>query len=124
MMVMDRTHHRILHKHFYDVVDLIHDDCILILNNTKVIPARLYGHKDTGAKIEVFLLKEGVNGVNREWEVLIRPSKRVKEGTIIKVSDELSVEVIKPLEDDGKWLVKMIYEGEILEILHRVGNIQ
>lgn len=120
MMVLDRKNHRILHKHFYDVADLIDNDSVLILNNTKVMPARLYGYKDTGAKIEVFLLKEGKN---KEWEVLIRPSKRVKEGTIIKVSDELSVEVISPLPDDGKWLVKMIYEGDIFEILHKVGNI-
>ena len=115
------------HRHFYDIVDLLDDNHVLILNNTKVIPARLYGYKDTGAKIEVFLLKEGVNrgvnGANREWEVLIKPSKRVKPGTVVKISEELSVEVIKPLEDDGKWLVRMIYEGDILEILHRVGNI-
>ncbi len=120
MMVLNRENHQILHKHFYDIVDLINDDCILILNNTKVMPARLYGYKDTGAKIEVFLLKEHSNN---EWEVLIRPSKRVKEGTIIKVSEELSVEIIKPLPDDGKWLVKMIHEGNLLDILHRVGNI-
>ena len=120
MMVLDREHHQILHKHFYDIVDLIDNDCVLILNNTKVMPARLYGYKDTGARIEVFLLKEGAN---KEWEVLIRPSKRVKEGTVIKISDELSVEVIKPLADDGKWQVKMLYEGNILEILHKVGNI-
>lgn len=120
MMVLDRENHRILHKHFYDIVDLIDNSCILILNNTKVMPARLYGYKETGAKIEVFLLKEREN---KEWEVLIRPSKRVKEGTIIKVSDKLSVQVVKPLEDDGKWLVKMIYQGDILEILHKVGNI-
>ena len=120
MMVLKRVNHQISHKHFYDIVDLINDDCILILNNTKVMPARLYGYKDTGAKIEVFLLKEHSNN---EWEVLIRPSKRVKEGTIIKVSEELSVEIIKPLPDDGKWLVKMIHEGNLLDILHRVGNI-
>jgi len=120
MMVLGVNDKTIEHKHFYEIVDLLDENCILILNNTKVIPARLYGYKDTGAKIEVFLLKEGVN---KEWEVLIRPSKRVKEGTIIKVSDELSVQVIKPLEDDGKWLVKMAYTGDILEILHRVGNI-
>lgn len=120
MMVLDRKCHQILHKHFYDIVDLINNDCVLILNDTKVIPARLYGYKDTGARIEVFLLKEGTN---KEWEVLIRPSKRVKDGTVIKISDELSVQVIRPLEDDGKWLVKMLYEGDILEILHRVGNI-
>ena len=113
MMVLERENHQILHKHFYDIVDLIDDNCVLILNNTKVMPARLYGYKDTGAKIEVFLLKEGVN---KEWEVLIRPSKRVKEGTVIKISDDLSVQVICPLEDDGKWLVKMIYDGNILEI--------
>ena len=117
LCVNDKT---IEHKHFYDIVDLIDESHILILNNTKVIPARLYGFKDTGAKIEVFLLKEKGN---KEWEVLIKPSKRVKEGTVVKISDELSVEVIKPLQDDGKWLVKMIYEGDILDILHRVGNI-
>ena len=66
------------------------------------------------------MLKEKAN---KEWEVLIKPSKRVKEGTIVKISDELSVEVLKSLLDDGKWLVKMIYEGNILDILHKVGNI-
>jgi len=120
MMVLGVNDKTIQHKHFYDIVDLLDDNHILILNNTKVIPARLYGFKDTGAKIEVFLLKEKEN---KTWEVLIKPSKRVKIGTIVKISDELSVEVVQPLEDDGKWLVKMIYDGNILEILHRVGNI-
>lgn len=120
MMVLNRDNHQISHKHFYDIVDLIDNNCVLIMNNTKVMPARLYGYKDTGAKIEVFLLKEKGN---REWEVLIRPSKRVKEGTIIKISEELSVQIIYPLEDAGKWLVKMLYEGDIFEILHKVGNI-
>ena len=120
MMVLCTDDKTIQHRHFYDIVDLLDDSCVLILNNTKVIPARLFGFKDTGAKIEVFLLKEKEN---KKWEVLIKPSKRVKAGTLVKISDELSVEVITPLQDDGKWLVKMIYEGNILEILHRVGNI-
>lgn len=120
MLVLGVNDKTIQHKHFYDIVDLLDSNHVLILNNTKVIPARLYGYKDTGAKIEVFLLKEHEN---QEWEVLIKPSKRVKEGTIIKISDELSVEVLKSLPDDGKWLVKMIYEGNILDILHRVGKI-
>ena len=120
MMVLNCDEHKILNKHFYDIVDLLDENCVLILNNTKVIPARLYGFKETGAKIEVFLLKEKNN---KTWEVLIKPSKRVKVGTIIKISDELSVEVLEALPDDGKWLVRMIYEGDILDILHRVGNI-
>lgn len=120
MMLLDRANHQILHKHFFDIVDLIDDDCVLILNNTKVMPARLYGYKDTGAKIEVFLLKEREN---RQWEVLIRPSKRVRVGTVLKISDELSAQIVMPLPEDGKWIIKMIYEGDIFEILHKVGNI-
>jgi S-adenosylmethionine:tRNA ribosyltransferase-isomerase len=121
MMVLDRENHQILHKNFFNIVDFLDENCVLILNNTKVMPARLYGYKDTGAKIEVFLLKKYDN--ENRWEVLIRPSKRVRPNTIIKVSDDLSVEVLAPLPDDGKWVVKMLYEGDLLEILHRVGNI-
>ena len=121
MMVLDRENRQILHKNFFNIVDYLDENCVLILNNTKVMPARLYGYKDTGAKIEVFLLKK-YDQENR-WEVLIRPSKRVRPGTVIKISEELSVEVIMPLPDDGKWVVKMLYQGDLLEILHKVGNI-
>lgn len=121
MMVLDRENHLISHKNFFNIVDYLDDNCVLILNNTKVMPARLYGYKDTGAKIEVFLLKK-YDGENR-WEVLIRPSKRVRVGTMITVSEELSVEVVMPMPEDGKWVVKMIYEGDLLQILHKVGNI-
>ena len=121
MMVLNRENRQILHKNFFNIVDYLDENCVLILNNTKVMPARLYGYKDTGAKIEVFLLKK-YDQENR-WEVLIRPSKRVRPGTVIKVSEELSVEVIMPLPDDGKWVVKMLYQGDLLEILHKVGNI-
>ena len=120
MMVLNRENHTVEHKNFFNIVDYLDENCILILNNTKVMPARLYGYKDTGAKIEIFLLKEKEN---HNWEVLIRPSKRVKIGTIVKISDELSAEILKPLEDAGKWLVKMVYDGDIFEILHKVGNI-
>lgn len=120
MMVLEKDHHSILHKHFYDIVDLIDKDTILVLNNTKVMPARLIGYKDTGAKIEVFLLK---SLESHKWEVLIKPSKRVKEGTIIKISDELSVKALERTEEDGGWIVELIYEGDILEVLHRNGNI-
>ncbi len=120
MLVLNRGKHSISHKHFYDIVDLIEPNSLLVLNNTKVLPARLYGTKETGAKIEIFLLKQKEND---SWEVLIKPSKRVKSGTIVKVSDELSVEVLERLEDDGEWLVKLIYNGNLLDVLHRNGNI-
>ena len=120
MLVLGRKDKTIEHKHFFDIVDYIDSNSILVLNNTKVLPARLYGTKDTGAKIEVFLLepKEG----NR-WSALVKPSKRIKPDTVITISDELKVKPLKRLEDDGEWLVELIYEGDLFEILHKVGNI-
>lgn len=126
MMVLNRKDRTISHKHFYDIVDLIEPNTLLVMNNTKVLPARLIGHKDTGAKIEVFLLKQNskMQDEHENWEVLIKPSKRVKPDTIIKISDELSVRAIKRLEENGEWLVELIFNGNnILDVLHRNGNI-
>lgn len=120
MLVMNRANHNIEHKHFYDIVDLIEPGSLLVLNDTKVLPARLRGEKETGAKIEIFLLKQTVEDC---WDVLIKPSKRVKPGTVVKISEELSVEVLKKLEDDGEWSVKLLFEGDVLDVLHRNGNI-
>lgn len=122
MMVLDKADQTIEHKHFYDIVDLIDENSVLVLNDTKVLPARLYGVKElTGAKIEVFLLKP--NGQPNMWQCLLKPSKRVKPNTIIKISDELSVKAVKPLEDGGEWLVELFYDGDLLDVLHRNGNI-
>lgn len=121
MMVLDRCDRTVSHKHFYDIVDLIEPNSLLVMNNTKVLPARLIGHKDTGAKIEVFLLSKKENNC---WDVLIKPSKRVKPETVIKISDELSVKALKRLEENGEWLVELLFDGDnILDILHRNGNI-
>lgn len=120
MLVVDKTKQTIEHKHFFDIVDYIDSNSILVLNNTKVLPARLYGTKETGARIEVFLL-EGKG--EKQWSCLIKPSKRVKPDTIITISEELKIRPIKRLEDDGEWLIELIYEGDLFEILHKVGNI-
>jgi len=120
MLVLNRLDKTIEHKHFFDIVDFIDENSILVLNDTKVLPARLYGAKETGAKIEVFLLEQKENNF---WSALIKPSKRVKPDTVIKISEELSVRVVQRLEDDGEWLVELMYNGELFEILHKVGNI-
>ena len=138
MMVLNRKDRTISHKHFYDIVDLIDKNTLLVMNNTKVLPARLIGYKDTGAKIEVFLLKQTETQSLEEnmqnpmcrvkqlclWDVLIKPSKRVKPDTIIKISEELSVKAIKRLEENGEWLVELMFEGDnVLDVLHRNGQI-
>ena len=79
MLVLDRKNKSIEHKHFYNIVDMLDENYLLVMNNTKVMPARLIGYKDSGAKIEVFLLKQK----DTCWDVLIKPSKRVKIGTYI-----------------------------------------
>jgi len=121
MLVLDRKNKSIEHKHFYNIVDMLDENYLLVMNNTKVMPARLIGYKDSGAKIEVFLLKQK----DTCWDVLIKPSKRVKIGTYIKISDELSVKVVKKLEDNGEWLVELLYDlsQNLMDILHRNGNI-
>lgn len=122
MLVLDKENKTIVHKHFFDIVDLIDSNSILVLNDTKVLPARLYAYKDTGAKIEVFLLKMAQSP--RQWEVLIKPAKRVKPDMVLKVSDELSVKLIKELPDNGKWLVELLFFGnDVMEMLHRNGNV-
>lgn len=121
MMVLDCQNKTVSHKHFYDITDLIEPNSLLVLNDTKVLPARLFGKKDTGANIEIFLLNE--TETKNFWACLIKPSKRVKPDTIIKVSDELSVRVVKKFEDDGEWLAELFFEGDLYEILYRVGNI-
>lgn len=120
MLVLDKTSKTIEHKNFYNIVDYIDENSILVLNNTKVLPARLYGTKDTGAKIEIFLL-EAKDG--NYWSCLIKPSKRVKPDTLITISDKLKVRAVKRLEDDGEWLAELIYDGDLFDILHEVGNI-
>ena len=119
MMVLDRAAQSIVHKHFYDITDYFDENDVIVLNNTKVIPARLFGRKDTGAHIEVFLLKQISDKV---WEVLINPSKRVKEETLIDISPDLYVKVLTR-QNEGKWLVELHYDGDFYSILDKVGNI-
>lgn len=119
MMVLNRGAHSIEHKKFFDIVDYLDKDDVLVINNTRVIPARLLGHKPTGAKIEIFLLKRIGETA---WETLIKPSKRVKPGSIVHFSVGFSAEIVKRLEND-KWHVNFSYTGDFFENIDRIGLI-
>ena len=120
LLVMDRFTGELEHKIFHDIKDYLHEGDVLVINDTKVIPARLMGVKeDTGAVIELLLLKD--LGEDK-WECLSRPQKRLHVGTIVKFSDDLSAEVIELL-DDGVTHVKLIYNGILLEILDKLGEM-
>jgi S-adenosylmethionine:tRNA ribosyltransferase-isomerase len=118
MLVLNRQALCFEDKHFYDITDYLTKDDFLVLNNTKVIPARLFSIKDTGAKIEIFLVREIEKYV---WIALIKPSKRVKPQMVLTVGEKLSVEVLEKIDD--KWKIKLNYTGNIYDILSEYGNI-
>lgn len=120
MMILDKKTGETEDKVFTDLIDYINPGDTLVLNDTKVIPARLIGHKpDTGAVIEVLMLKDLGDD---EWECLTKPAKRIKIGTIVKFSDELSCKCTF-VGDDGIRRYKFIYNGILLEILDKLGEM-
>lgn len=120
LLILDKETGEISHHHFNEIINELNEGDVLVLNNTKVIPARLIGSKvETNAVIELLLLKD--LGDNK-WECLSRPAKRLKIGTIIKFSDKLHAEVIEKF-DEGIVHVKLIYEGILMEILDELGEM-
>ena len=118
LLVVDKKTGEIEHKHFYDLVNYLKPGDVLVFNDTRVIPARLHGTKDTGAHVEVFLLtRRDAN----DWEVLVRPGKKLQVGAKIHFSDELSCEVIEHTDFGGR-VVRFKYDGIFEEILDRLGE--
>ena len=119
LMVMDRITGEIEHKEFYNIIDYLNEGDVLVLNDTKVLPARLYGEKEeTKAFIELLLLK---NIENDDWECLVRPGKRIKVGNVISFGNGLlKAKCIKELEEGIK-VFTLMYEGILLEILDKLG---
>lgn len=120
MLVYDRKTKQITHKHFYDVIDYLNKGDVLVINNTKVIPARLIGYKqETGAKIEVFLLKKLDL---HKWQVLLKPQKKAKIGAKIVFNEELSCTVLSH-QDMGIGEIEFSYNGVFEDVLSRVGSM-
>ena len=121
LMVLDKQDGSIMHKHFTDILEeLTAGDC-LVINNTRVIPARLYGAKeDTKAKIEVLLLKRKDNDV---WETLVKPGKKAKPGTRIVFGDGLLVGEVQKVVEEGNRLIHFEYQGIFEEILDQLGQM-
>ncbi|KGP73906.1 tRNA preQ1(34) S-adenosylmethionine ribosyltransferase-isomerase QueA [Pontibacillus yanchengensis] len=121
MLVLDRESETIDHKHFYDLPSYLNSGDCLVLNNTRVLPARLYGVKeDTGGKVEVLLLHQQEGD---EWEVLVKPAKKVKEGTRISFGDGKLIAECTALKDHGGRIVKLHYDGIFLEVLESLGEM-
>ena len=121
LLVLDKKTGAMEHRHFYNIVDYLQPGDCLVINNTKVIPARLYGVREgTGALIEILLLKRKENDV---WETLVKPGKKAKPGTKIVFGDGLLVGEVIDIVEEGNRLIQFTYEGIFEEILDRLGQM-
>lgn len=122
ILVVHRSDDSIEHKHFYDILDYLNEGDCLVMNNSKVLPARLYGTKEgTGANVE-FLLTKRIEGDT--WETMVRPGKRLKPGTsVIFSEDPLFKAEIKDFGDNGTRIVDFIYDGIFMERLEELGSM-
>ena len=121
LMTLDRKTGAITHRHFYDLLELLQPGDCLVMNNSRVLPARLLGHRvPTGGAVEVLLLQDQGNGV---WECLTKPGRKTHAGTELSFGDgELTATVVGE-RDDGNKLVQFHYEGIFLEVLERLGKM-
>lgn len=120
LMVLNRETKKTEHKHFYDLIDYLNEGDTLVLNDSKVFHARLFGVKEiTGAKIETFVLKPLVDDM---FEVMIKPAKRLKEGSVVKFDDNLSMKVIEKY-DEGLAKVRFFGCKDIFSYIDKIGTV-
>lgn len=120
LLVFDRKNGTVYHKHFYDVLEFLKEGDVLVRNNTKVLPARMFGFTSNGGKVEILLLKR----FNlTEWEVLVKPGKKAKPGVKLIISDQLSLEVLSTDENAGSRRVKFYYEGVFEDLISNLGEM-
>lgn len=121
MMVMDRKTGELEHKNFFDIIDYLEEGDTLVLNDTKVIPARLFGVKEeTSAHIEILLLK---NIEKDDWECLVKPAKRVKIGTVVSFGDGMLKAKCTKIGEEGIREFTFMYEGLFYELLDKLGTM-
>ncbi len=119
LLVLDKKTGEIKHQHFYDIIDYLDNNDVLVINDTKVLPSRIYGEKeDTKAWIELLLLKE----IKKDtWKTLCKPARRVKLDTIISFNNGMLKAKCIDVGEDGERTFEMIYDGIFIEILEQIG---
>lgn len=121
LLVLNKNTGEVEHHVFKNIVDFLHEGDCLVLNNTKVIPARLMGVKaDTGAAIEVLLLKRRENDI---WETLVKPGKKARPGAVISFGDGILTGTVLDVVEEGNRLIQFSYEGIFEEVLDRLGEM-
>lgn len=120
LMVLDRRTGEVTHKHFYDIIDYLQPGDCLVMNDSRVLPARLLGHRPTGGAVEVLLLRDLGD---KRWECLCKPGRKMQVGSLADFGNgELTAQVVG-VKEDGNRIVEFQYEGIFLEVLERLGKM-
>ena len=122
LLVLRRSTGRIEHGRFHDLPELMSAGDLLVVNDTRVFPARLLGRKPTGAAGEVLLLRPAAGGDERVWEALVRPGRKLKPGRLLRVAPELAVRVLSACPD-GRRFVRLESDMEVSDLLRRFGHV-
>ena len=120
LMVLDRTTGAVTHKHFYDIIDYLNPGDCLVMNDSRVLPARLLGHRPTGGAVEVLLLRDLGD---KRWECLCKPGRKMQVGNEVRFGDGELTAVVREVREDGNRVVEFQYEGIFLEVLERLGKM-
>ena len=120
LLVMDRNSGKIAHRHFYDIIEYLNPGDCLVMNDSRVLPARLLGHRPTGGAVEVLLLR---NWGENAWECLVKPGKKMQTGQEVIFGDGELTATVEEVREDGNRVVRFHYDGIFLEILERLGKM-
>ena len=120
LMVLDRQTGKVTHKHFYDIIDYLNPGDCLVMNDSRVLPARLLGHRPTGGAVEVLLLRDLGN---KRWECLCKPGRKMQVGNEVSFGGGELTAVVREVREDGNRVVEFRYEGIFLEVLERLGKM-
>ena len=120
LMVLDRQTGEVTHKHFYDILDYLQPGDCLVMNDSRVLPARLLGHRPTGGAVEVLLLRDLGE---KCWECLCKPGRKMQPGSEVIFGDGELTATVREVREDGNRVVEFHYEGIFLEVLERLGKM-
>ena len=120
LCVLDRKTGKVTHKHFYDIIDYLRPGDCLVMNDSRVLPARLLGHRPTGGAVEVLLLRD-LGG--KKWECLCKPGRKMQVGSEVIFGDGELTAVVTEVKEDGNRVVEFRFDGIFLEVLERLGKM-
>lgn len=120
LLVLDKSSGEVRHQHFFDIIDYLQPGDCLVMNDSRVLPARLLGHRPTGGAVELLLLRDLGN---KRWECLARPGKKLHTGAQVEFGDGELTATVVDVQEDGNRVVEFHYEGIFLEVLERLGKM-